>query len=89
MAPGRPGTSYWRHYPESAVVETFESRELWFATCLDALGKHVDTLDAPVIAFPHGIGCGLAGGDWSHYKKMIEAFALSHPHARVITVRKD
>ena len=25
------------------------------------------------IFFPYGIGCGLAGGDWSRYSKLIEA----------------
>jgi len=27
------------------------------------------------IGFPYGIGCGLAGGDWKKYKKMLEDFA--------------
>ncbi|MGH8711572.1 MAG: hypothetical protein ACREVA_09710, partial [Burkholderiales bacterium] len=25
--------------------------------------------------FPYGIGCGLAGGDWNEYKKLLEGFA--------------
>jgi len=27
------------------------------------------------IGFPYGIGCGLAGGDWNEYEKLLEDFA--------------
>jgi hypothetical protein len=34
-------------------------------------------LDTDEIAFPYGIGCGLAGGNWKRYEEMIEEFALT------------
>ena len=27
------------------------------------------------IGFPYGIGCGLAGGDWNKYERLLEGFA--------------
>lgn len=38
---------------------------------LEALAQ----LDAQSFAFPHLIGCGLAGGDWQQYEAALEAFA--------------
>ena len=34
------------------------------------------------VAFPHQIGCGLAGGNWATYEAMLEDFAAAHPHIR-------
>jgi hypothetical protein len=39
-------------------------------------------LNLDSIAFPNGVGCGAAGGDWAIYLKMIEGFA-SRTSARV------
>jgi hypothetical protein len=57
--------------------ETQKTRELLFLTCLDQLPK------AKSIAFPYGIGCGLAGGDWNHYLKFIKHWAKNNPDTKV------
>lgn len=49
-----------------------ESRETYFKSCLDQISQ-LDNLKS--IAFPWLIGCGIAGGDWEHYYKMIFDFA--------------
>lgn len=36
-----------------------------FSTCLTTLGIAIKTLKINKIGLPYGIGCGLAGGDWS------------------------
>jgi O-acetyl-ADP-ribose deacetylase (regulator of RNase III) len=57
--------------------ETARQREKWFAKCLTEL---VNTIPKDsTVAFPSGVGCGLAGGDWSHYLNMIEQFADFDP----------
>ena len=53
-------------------------REYMFNHCLNLLKTHLmsseTTVQYKVIYFPYKIGCGLAGGDWTEYKKMIERF---------------
>jgi hypothetical protein len=41
----------------------------------------------PCVAFPHGIGCGLAGGDWELYRAAIEELAQTAPSTLVLVVR--
>ena len=36
------------------------------------------------IAFPFGIGCGMAKGDWSKYLAMINNFAIRHSSVKVV-----
>ena len=36
----------------------------------------IGDLNVKSVAFPYKIGCGLAGGDWTAYHKMIRDFAL-------------
>ena len=66
----KPGSKY---YWSGVKHETFEYREDAFFDCL------VEMLDMipkeAVIAFPYKIGCGLAGGNWNNYFKMIQQFA--------------
>ena len=50
-----------------------------FINCLDALAKQMNNYSVEgyynTIAFPYGIGCGLAGGDWVIVQGMLEDFA--------------
>lgn len=49
-----------------------------FKKCLDVLAREVNdysTETFPTIAFPYGIGCGLAGGDWYIILGMIKDFS--------------
>ena len=48
-----------------------KAREKYFYDCLKMLSK-VST--AKSVAFPSRIGCGLGGGDWSNYLKLIELY---------------
>jgi len=53
--------------------ETPLKREEWFASAL----RHLDHSVSPTatIAFPYLIGCGLAGGNWPRYLKILMEFA--------------
>lgn len=65
---------YYPGYPKSnSKIDSSEIREIYFKQCLEEVSK---IRDLESIALPFGIGCGLAGGDWSHYLKMIEDFSL-------------
>jgi O-acetyl-ADP-ribose deacetylase (regulator of RNase III) len=61
--------------------ETKKSRELLFLKCLDQLPP------AKSIAFPFGIGCGLAGGDWTRYFKLIKHWAKNNPKTKVFVYK--
>jgi len=57
------------------VPDQTTDREQYFAKCLEALYDYFEfTEDKVEIAVPYKIGCGLAGGDWMHYRKMLEDF---------------
>lgn len=62
---------YSQIYPgkENSHNDTEEYRLRYFFNSL----KNIYDLDN--IAFPYKIGCGLAGGDWSKYLRIIEKFA--------------
>lgn len=56
-----------------------------FQLILDGLQGELQMLESHnpnpyKIAFPKGIGCGLAGGDWNVIKPMIEKFAENIPN---------
>lgn len=38
--------------------------------------------------FPYGIGCGLAGGKWELYEKMIRDFGRENPEYNIVIVKK-
>jgi len=63
--PGKPAL------PESSH-DGSEARQLAFAYCLL---KMLRIPDLHSVAFPWGIGCCMAGGDWGKYLPMIERFA--------------
>jgi hypothetical protein len=62
-------------------ADTPEQREVWFQQCLQALG----TLPYQTLAFSYKIGCGLAGGHWTHYQQFIHDFAHQyHKHVYIV-----
>ena len=65
-APGKPGR--FPTYP-GAAHETADSRLYWFFTALTQLAESMGPED--LIAMPHGVGCGLAGGHWPDYRLAI------------------
>ena len=63
-------------------------RQAWFAQALQALGAHPAIGERhQSVAFPSEVGCGLAGGDWAAYRKLIEDFARARPKVKVAIVR--
>lgn len=73
--PGKP--KYW---------DNCDKRTRWFSECLD---KIKNTPNIKSIAFPYKIGCGLAGGDWFIYKKIIQNFAKNNQHISVYVVNNN
>ena len=60
-------------------------REAYFEQGLDYITTREPDLKS--IAFPEGIGCGIGGGDWPTYQKMIHEFARDMPGCTVYIVR--
>lgn len=58
-----------------------------FQQCLDRLVNELEDSANEIIAFPYGIGCGLAGGDWSVIEPMLEEFSNKVKN-KVIIVKK-
>jgi O-acetyl-ADP-ribose deacetylase (regulator of RNase III) len=54
------------------------NRITFFKNALNAIPK-----DLVSIAFPMGIGCGLAGGDWDVYLNLIKQFKINNPNTKV------
>lgn len=74
-------------HPVHAIYgrDSVNSREKAFKACL----KQIQLIpDLESIAFPFQIGCGLAGGNWQVYKKMIEDFSDS-TDAKVVIYRRE
>lgn len=71
---------YYPGYPQEPI-DGVAQREKSFLHCL----KRISIIDGLTsIAFPWLIGCGLAGGNWGHYQKMIDDFADENPHINVV-----
>jgi O-acetyl-ADP-ribose deacetylase (regulator of RNase III) len=68
--------------------DTGSQREKWFQAGLQQLATKVQEHGWKSIAFPHGIGCGLAGGKWSVYEIAIKEFATGLSHCRVYILKK-
>ena len=81
-----PPDKYNRVQPRPPEGDSAKTRERWFQDALNAI-RHELQPPPESIAFPHEIGCGLAGGDWSRYNAMIQDFAQSMPHTQVIIAR--
>ena len=62
--------------------DTEEDRLLWFEQCLHKLGQ----TPLNTIAFPFKIGCGLAGGHWNTYCKLIMTFVKTYQKHVIIVV---
>lgn len=56
----------------STGIDSPQERLKAFTKCLDRIAQ-IESLGS--IAFPYGIGCGAAGGDWNKYSALLEEFA--------------
>ena len=63
IGPGKPGKYH---------LDTYVNRKQWFDVCLKELHRHLTYNSINRVAFPYGIGCGLAGGKWEDYFQMIQ-----------------
>jgi O-acetyl-ADP-ribose deacetylase (regulator of RNase III) len=79
---------YGQVYPSSPKYprDLYGDRCTYFRQCLSKLHTILPA-DAKV-AFPYGIGCGLAGGKWADYEAMISDFYTNCPTRDVIIVQK-
>ena len=75
LAPGKPGAYYSSVVPPDR--DTSDARLEWFRMALDAFGEHIAEEEGDV-SFPYGIGCGLAGGDWTQYRSVIDAWSTKY-----------
>lgn len=73
IAPGKAS-------PDPRSMDCRRHRTGAFKTAIMHVGK-VEGITS--VAFPFGIGCGLAGGDWAEYQRVIEHFARNYPAIRV------
>ena len=66
---GRVINLFGQKYPgKPRSYETKEQRIEWFKQGLDEIKK----LKPNSLAFPYQIGCGLAGGEWDEYYKILK-----------------
>lgn len=89
---GGPGTGlrgvinlYGQDAPgKASATETKAQRLTWFQ---NALLELADVPNLKSVAFPHGIGCGLAGGTWAQYEAALVEFAELVPKTEVYIVQ--
>jgi O-acetyl-ADP-ribose deacetylase (regulator of RNase III) len=77
IGPGKPSSGA-RRKGDSA-----KDREQYFAACLHAVKEQLGP-QLTSIAFPSRIGCGMAGGNWAVYERMLEEWAASLLSVRVV-----
>ena len=73
---------YRRVRPEPAGGDTKVNRLRWFKEGLAKLGAE----GLRRVAFPHEIGCALAGGDWKQYEAAIAAYGAANPEVEILIV---
>ena len=71
MAMGLPGK-----YEAFGIPDKGTDREKYFSQSLEHLSKQIPA--SSTLAFPYKIGCGLAGGNWSNYEKILTEWEQQH-----------
>lgn len=74
ICPGRVGT-WCGVYGVDRESDSADARERYFDEALIQLRGLCEKRGMKRIAFPFQIGCGLAGGKWTHYESKIHRFA--------------
>ena len=76
---------YSYSYANNKINDSRANRLEWFAICLDKISsiKNVKS-----IAFPKGVGCGMAGGKWENYDRLLNVFATKNKDIKVYIVNK-
>ncbi len=83
ICPGKPG-AWSKKYRVNPELDMATARERLFEQCLDQLSTLCAENNWTTIAFPYGIGCGLAGGSWAKYERMIYLFSKRLSHMQVL-----
>jgi len=88
-APGKArGYSFYnRLCRERGIHEDAQQRLDWFKQCLELLAGRLAA--GTRVAFPHGIGCGLAGGNWDTYRAMLLEWSNTHPQLQVYILKLE
>jgi hypothetical protein len=76
-AMGKPGI-----YNSFGNPDSKQDRERYFKQCLEDLANLIPPNSS--LALPYKIGCGLAGGDWSNYEKLLGEWVSKHPTLQVV-----
>ena len=87
---GQYGTGSKWNKKKSTVKDDRQARVEFFTNGLLDLESKLQQQknDVPItVAFPHGIGCNLAGGDWKVYSELINTFNTRNVHVTVLIVR--
>lgn len=72
---------FGQYYPGGPTGdEPREQRVTWFINGLLAI-KQLEWVES--LAFPYQIGCGIAGGDWNRYNRILDKFAEKNPHIKM------
>lgn len=76
---------YGQYYPNVGKYkgDLAADRILYFQKGLEAIKAYCMLEHKQSLAFPYGIGCGLAGGNWQVYERMINDFANENKTIRV------
>ena len=77
-----PAMKYRRVRPEPAGGDTKVNRLRWFREGLEKLAAE----GFRRVAFPHEIGCALAGGSWSEYEAAIADYGAANPEVEILIV---
>jgi O-acetyl-ADP-ribose deacetylase (regulator of RNase III) len=60
-------------------LDNLKARQKYFYHCLLRIAK-ISNLES--IAFNYKIGCGMAGGNWDYYSKVLENFSIYVKHTQ-------
>lgn len=70
------GSPYSVNNANRAWKDDYDARKRRLAECLERIAE----LGPPSVAFPHGVACGLAGGNWERdCLPRLRAFASENP----------
>lgn len=77
---------YPGHYFDYYTNDNYDIRKHYFYKCLTNIAN-ISNINS--IAFPYKIGCGIAGGDWEDYLKMINDFADNNTNIAVVIYQRE
>ena len=70
--------NFYSQYHPGKAKQKPDTRQARLEWLLSAMERFIRDQKVSELALPHGIGCGLAGGDWEVYWKSLAQFADAH-----------